>query len=506
MPKPPAPAVGLRPPQPAAGLVLPPTAAKPPVAPMPTPDDDVSDIVPPPAKPKVAGTPVTALPFDPSKGKAPAGAAPSVSAPPFSVTQAPEPKSRTGVYIGIACVAALVFACIAMVLEARNEKVKAYDLQQQEALAHRVAEERLKQAEQNLKDEAERSRKELEMAIKLTKEQVAEQTRIQVLAELEQERLAKLPGTLVLATEPAGAQVIVDGGTPLTSPVKVENLNGGTHKVAISLVGFDPVELSAEIKGSKTTDAGTIKLRSVYGSAGFTSDPDGLAFSVHQAGAPTAKPVFQGKTPENVKLPYGSYTVTFSRPGCRDHSKPFTVERGGHVDLSTRYDNGNVELTSDPSGATVKREGEFLGTTPLSLKDLTPKKVQFDLTLPGYDSTPVICEIPEGDTLKLNAQLLRKDRVFKSSEAKVLPKPYEAQPPEFTSAERKAGFEVTVSFTVRTDGSVADVVVDQATDDDAGRRCKEAVERWSFHPGTAPDGRVVAVRMEKIFKLPGSTP
>jgi hypothetical protein len=44
-----------------------------------------------------------------------------------------------------------------------------------------------------------------------------------------------------------------------------------------------------------------------------------------------------------------------------------------------------------------------LGTTPLSLHDLTPKKALFELTLPGYDPTPVSCEIPEGQTLKVEA-------------------------------------------------------------------------------------------------------
>jgi len=67
--------------------------------------------------------------------------------------------------------------------------------------------------------------------------------------------------------------------------------------------------------------------------------------------------------------------------------------------VDTKYLDGSLELTSDPSGASVSKDGTFLGTTPLVLHDLTPKLASFDLALPGYDSTPISCEIPEGQTL-----------------------------------------------------------------------------------------------------------
>src|SRR5208283_4264890 len=95
-----------------------------------------------------------------------------------------------------------------------------------------------------------------------------------------------------------------------------------------------------------------------------------------------------------------------------DHVEKSAVEKGGHSSVSTTYLDGSLELTSDPSGAWVDKDGTRLGTTPLTLHDLT---------LPGYDPTPVIREIPEGQTLKVEAQLLRRDRVFKASEVKTMP-------------------------------------------------------------------------------------
>jgi hypothetical protein len=70
-----------------------------------------------------------------------------------------------------------------------------------------VAEQRIKEAEQSAKEQEERHRKELETAIEITRKQTEEATRRQVLAEVEAERLAKLPGTLAVATRRRGVRV-----------------------------------------------------------------------------------------------------------------------------------------------------------------------------------------------------------------------------------------------------------------------------------------------------------
>jgi TonB family protein len=417
-----------------------------------------------------------------------------------------ESKSKVGFYIAVGVVASVLAAAIAIVLEAHKRKTDAYDLQQQEELAHRADELRAKIAEQREKDDAERTIKEMQAEIEATKRQTEEETRRRVLAELEAERVAKLPGTLLVATVPAGASVSIDGAPPLKSPVKADGLPPGTHKVRISLAGFDPVETTAKIKGSTTTDLGSFPLQASYGSLDLTSTPDGLDFALRPASDPQGKPIREGKTPASVgDLAPGDYLVTFLRPGCRDHVENVSVQKGAKSTVDTKYANGSLELTSDPSGASVSKDGSFIGTTPLTLHDMTPKTANFDLTLPGYDSTPVSCDIPEGQTLRFSAQLLRKDRVFKPAEVKTAPESYEAPPPELTAGQRKTGAEVLLSFVVRRDGDVTDVEVVRTTDDDVARRCKAAVERWKFRPATAPDDRIVDAYMELPFKFPANS-
>jgi TonB family protein len=457
-----------------------------------------------PAKPPAsaagpkAATPVTALPFEAGKIKA---AEPAASGPP-----AP-PRSKTAFYIGLGVAATLVLATTMFVLDARRERANAIYLEQQEALAHHVAEERLKEAEKKAADDAEQARKEMQTAIEITRQQTQDETRRAVLAELEAERQSKLPGTLVVATSPSGASVSIDGGAPLTSPVRLDGVPPGVHHVQISLAGHASAYLSADIQGSKTADLGTVVLDSVVGTLEVSSSPDGLEFYVRPASDPTGKPVRSGRAPATfADVPFGDYLVTFTRPECRDHVEKVTVKKAGTSPVSTTYQDGSLELSSDPSGAWVTKDGSQLGTTPLVLHDLTPKKAVFELTLPGYDPTPVSCDIPEGDTIKVEAQLLRKDRVFNPAEVKTPPTPYQSPAPALSDSQRRMGATVLVSLVVGSDGTVRDVEVVKATDDDIARRCKAAVENWRYHPATAPDDRAVDSRIEVPFSFPAGGP
>ncbi len=446
---------------------------------------------------------MTALPFDAGKLK---GASAGTMPPIPQEEAAPEPKSRMGLYIGILAAAAIVAAGIAVVLEARMEKAKAYDLQQQAELALRVQQQQMRDAAaaQEKKDAEDAKEQAIELA--KAKKDAEENARRDILAEQEAARVASLPGTILVATTPPGASVSIDGGAPIKSPAKADNIPVGPHKVAITMTGFDPVEMSAQVAGSKTTDLGSVTLQAIYGSLDVTSTPDSLEFALRPASDPKGKPERTGRTPASLaNVPHGDYTITYVRPGCRDHVEAVSIAKGVRSSVDTKYVDGSLELTSDPSGASVNKDGEFLGTTPLSLHDLTPKTELFDLTLPGYDSTPISCEIPEGQTLKYAAQLLRKDRVFTPAEVKTPPVAYDAPPPVLSPAQRKLGADVLISLVVSRDGVVSGVTVARTTDDDVGRRCRSAVEKWKFRPATAPDDRTVDARLEVPFKFPPAT-
>ena len=420
---------------------------------------------------------------------------------PDAVEAAP-PRSKVGFYIGVGVAAAVVFAAIAVVVESRLERIKATDLQQQEELARKVTEQRLREAEEAAKAQAEASRKEMEAAILQAKREAEEDTKHSIQVQEEQQRLAHLPGSLLVTTVPEGASVSIDNGPLLTTPVRAEGLVIGAHKVHIFLAGHDSADLTAEIRPGKTTDLGSVPLASIYGGMDITSSPDNLEYTVRAVNNIMSRPIASGTTPGIVtQLPFGDYLVTFHRPGCRDHNESVTVERGSRANVTTAYQDGSLELSSDPSGASVSKDGSFLGTTPLVMHNLTPKMASFELDLPGYDPTPVSVEIPEGQTLKYEAQVLRKDRIFTLKEVKNRPVRLDGATPQLSADQKVIGGTVLLSFVVRRNGSVSDVEVVHTSDDDIARRCKNTVQGWHYKPGTAADDRTVDTQVEESLKF-----
>ena len=456
---------------------------------------EVAAAVQPPPKPAVIG-----LKFETARMKPFAAAEQALTG-----RVEPQAKSKVGFYVGVAAAAALIFAAIVVVLDQRMERIKEKDLEEQEALAHHLAEVRLREADQSRKQQPERTRKEVESAIAAT--QTVDTNLQSVPAGVEVARPGKPSGTLLVATEPPGASVSIDGAAPLTSPVRADEIAQGMHRVRITLAGHEPAELNADIRASKTTDLGTVRLESSLGTLELTSSPDGLEYSVRSGADPAGKPVRTGRTPATITdIPRGDYVVTFLRPGCRDHTEAVSVARGATTPVETRYLDGSLELTSDPSGAWVDKDGMRLGSTPLVLHDLTPKATSFELTLPGYDPTPISCEVPEGQTLKITAKLLRRDRVFNAGEVKTLPVSIESPEADLSPSQRKMGAEVLLSFVVQRDGTVIGIKVERTTDDDIGRRCATALAKWRFRPATAADDRTVDVRIEMAFTFPAAKP
>jgi hypothetical protein len=446
---------------------------------------------------------VTSLPFNTGKLKSGGG---GVTQAPFA--EAPPPKSKVGLYVGISVVGAILFAVTALLVESRLEKIKANDLRQQQELARQVEEEQQKAAAQQVEQEKEKEqelehqKEVLAQQVAEAKREAAESTRKQVMAEVAtQQAAARAPGVVTVSAQPDGAAISIDGGLGITSPARFQGVAPGTHNIKVTLDGYETADVPVTVAPSKTSDLGTITLIARFGSLSLTSTPSGLDFAIRPAGAGISVPIRSGRTPATIdRIIAGDYSVTFTRPGIRDHVVPVTVERGQPAAVDTKYVNGSLELSSDPTGANVTKDGMFLGTTPLVLHDLTPRSAKFELTLPGYDPTPITCDIPEGQTLRYSADILRRDRVFKPSEVGTPPKPLDAPQPVLSAAQLAFGADIVISAEVRRDGSVVDVTVATASDDDVARRCAAAVEKWRYQPATAPDGRIVDSMVEIPFK------
>ena len=317
--------------------------------------------------------------------------------------------------------------------------------------------------------------------------------------------LAAARGAINIATEPTGATISVGDLPPRTSPALFTNLKIGHYPVAISLPGYESTKVNIEVKENDTADPGVIKLTHQVGSLQLTSEPTGSRYSVRSASDMLLLSTsgLSGTTPAMIRsLPTGDYIVTFSRDGFQAHDETVKVSHDTPAEASWKFVNGDVVVTSTPSGATVTTsDGRVLGLTPLTLNDVRPGDISYTLTLDGYDPATVSSKVEGGKTNTLDATLLSVNRLANLSDLDAQPQPIDQPQPQISSRITDSGV-VEVNFTVDRFGNVKDleVIKNTTNDPEVARLCLAAVSQWKYKPGVIND-KPVNVRETVPFTI-----
>lgn len=221
----------------------------------------------------------------------------------------------------------------------------------------------------------------------------------------------KKRGTLIVDTQPTGAQVKF-AGEIRNSPARIEDIRPGEYVLIISKEGYAPHEMPLKFDGDEVKDQGTIKLTREKGSLSLRSKKTNVSFVLR---APSD---YRGETkgylPLELKdVPVGDYRLTLSHQGWEI---PYTVEvRANELsDKEIRFGYGDVKIETDPPGAIVSEGMRTLGETPLSLKELRPGKRTFGLDKFGYKFDRITVEVVAHEEAKKKVTL-EKGRNLRTS-------------------------------------------------------------------------------------------
>jgi TonB family protein len=505
-PKPATPAATPLPVKPAAPSLAKPAAppAKPIAAPPPRPiaAPPPRPIAAPPPKPAAAPTPSKPAPAPAPKPVAPTS--PKPVAVPSSFSAKPSFIKSTAGMATMAAAALVLIGAVYFAYSSHEQKLKDdADRIQKEHDAEAAAAKRL--ADQQAQAAAALKKAQDDAAAKLAAAE-AEAKAAEERARVEEAaHLAAARGAINIATEPTGANVSIGDLPPRTSPALFTNLKIGHYSATISLPGYEPVKLNIEVKENDTADPGVVRLAHQTGSLDLTSEPAGSHYSVRSASNMLLLNTngLSGTTPATIGgLPTGDYIVTFSRDGFQAHNETVTVSHGTPTEASWKFVNGDVLVTSTPSGATVTTsDGRVLGVTPVTINDVRPGDVSYTLTLDGYDPTPVSGKIEGGKTNTLDVALLSVNRLANLSDLDAQPQPIDQQQPQISSRITDSGV-VEINFTVDRSGNVKDleVVKNTTNSPEVARLCLAAVSKWRYKPGLI-DNRPVNVRETVPFTI-----
>jgi hypothetical protein len=209
-------------------------------------------------------------------------------------------------------------------------------------------------------------------------------------SEAAQEAVAKASATILVDSRPPGFATIDQVTKP--TPATFDNVPIGKETILIQSEGYDDFQEDVVASGDKPTDLGTIPLTKKTGTLVFASPQTDVTYTLSGPDGYT----HEGAVPDQLAdLPVGNYQIT-----VRQHDwelPPMTLVLHGHdtVQKEIKFPYGSLSLSTEPEGATVRKDNIVLGQTPLTLSQVHPGAMNLSIDLPPYTMQRLALTIPE---------------------------------------------------------------------------------------------------------------
>ena len=175
-------------------------------------------------------------------------------------------------------------------------------------------------------------------------------------------------GNISVSSSPVGAEIYLNGvSTGLYTPATVESVPAGTNTITLELFGYaSSVWSTTIVMDNETTTLSAGTLTPLTSSVAFESDPEGAQVYLDN--------VYIGYTPiSGYSVSYGTRTVLMQLAGYADQTQDIVVDSSSQTVTSTFTAlNGSLYFTTSPSYSSIYLDSEYVGTTPLTVSDLTP--------------------------------------------------------------------------------------------------------------------------------------
>ena len=182
---------------------------------------------------------------------------------------------------------------------------------------------------------------------------------------------------VTVASQPAGAEILVDGTVMGVTPLDVE-ITAGQHDIELRLRGYNAWQDSISVLADQPQVLLPVELTQADGRIELVTDPEGAAVSVNGE--------FRGQTPLTLRLDPGrQHSLSLTKPGYESISQALSVEAdsGRRLALSLVAQIGVIDIVSEPVGAQIFVDGVGAGTTPQQLS-LTALPHDLEIRLDGY--------------------------------------------------------------------------------------------------------------------------
>lgn len=172
-----------------------------------------------------------------------------------------------------------------------------------------------------------------------------------------EETLVQDSGVINITSEPAGAEVTVNGLPKGKTPVLVKGIPKGRAVVKFRLDGFKEEIRELAMRAGDQQNL-PIVLQPLPGTLHLVSVPEGARFYLNDEARGVGPLVIPGLTP-------GDYTVRAEKPGFGTVSRTVTISNGESAREEFKLSNvmGRLEIRTDPVGAQIILDGHLVGST-----------------------------------------------------------------------------------------------------------------------------------------------
>ena len=150
-------------------------------------------------------------------------------------------------------------------------------------------------------------------------------------------RLAPLPGTVTINTEPADANITIDGLSLGSAPLADLVLEAGNYDVTATRDRYQRWQGTIEVVGRNQSQTIDIALVPDWAQVRFSTTPQRVTASIDGDAAEI--------TPDGISVLSGEHELTLSAPGFVPAQVPLTIVAGVDQDLG--------EITLTPADATL---------------------------------------------------------------------------------------------------------------------------------------------------------
>lgn len=220
-------------------------------------------------------------------------------------------------------------------------------------------------------------------------------------------------GALYIISSPSDADVNLDGLYKGKTPITLSNLAAGTHILQLDYPGYYDWKSTVEIPegGTKSVSANLNPLPSSSTGWIYVSSSPGGA-SVTLDGSSVGQTPVSGSLKLNT-IAVGDHTVALELTGYQRYSTHASVSSNTVTEVSavlvpagTPSGKGALSVSSNPAGASIFMDNNFIGISPLTASDIAAGSHVVTFKMDGYQEYSTNALITAGTTSSVSAALL----------------------------------------------------------------------------------------------------